>query len=196
MMLKSTIALAAALAVSSTAAALTQDGERPEAINTLLDCRDQADAPARLACQDAALATFAAELAAGRLEVVSVAPARSAIDRFTGLFQDDDPVDRRTALANQEEVQDDGSVAVFDEDGEVDEMSGLAVGRVTTDALDRLTVYLENGQVWRQTGANYVSPPRSDHLDNLTATIERGALGSRFMKLSHNSRRFRVRRVQ
>lgn len=195
MMLRPTIALAVALAISSTAA-LAQDEARADPVGALLACRDQTDPAARLACQDAALTVFATELDAGRLDVVSSAPSRSAIARFAGVFQGDAADAEPPAQANQEEVQDDGSVAVFDEDGEVDEMRGLAVARVTTNQYDQITVYLENGQVWRQTETDYVSPPRGDDLDTVTATIERGIFGARFMELSHNNRRFRARRVQ
>ncbi|MEQ8434866.1 MAG: hypothetical protein RIA71_11540 [Oceanicaulis sp.] len=195
MMLRPTFALAAALAISSTAA-LAQDQAGPDSVSALLACRDQADAQARLACQDAAIAAFAAELDSGRLEIVSAEPSRSAIARFTGLLQRDEPDATQAAQANQEAVQDDGSVAVFDEDGEVDEMRGLAVARVTTNRFDQLTVYLENGQVWRQTETDFVSAPNDDELGDLTATIERGIFGARFMELSHNGRRFRARRIQ
>lgn len=195
MMLRPTFALAAALAISCTAA-LAKDQERADSVSALLACRDQMDAQARLACQDAALNTFAAELDAGRLEIVSAEPSRSAIARFSDVLRRDEPDASQVAQANQEEVQNDGSVAVFDEDGEVEEMRALAVARVTTNRFGQLTVYLENGQIWRQTETDFVSAPRDDELGDLTATIERGIFGARFMELSHGGRRFRARRIQ
>lgn len=189
-------ALTLTVVIAATGSAHAFDDTGPDPVDALLACRDVADARARLSCQDAAIADFAAGLEAGRFDVVAAAePSQSAIARFTGMFQRDGSDAPPPSQANQEEVQEDGSVAVFDEAGEVDEMRGLPVARVSIDRFDKLTVHLENGQVWTQSEQEFVSPPREDALSGLTATIERGMFGARFMELSHNGRRFRVRRI-
>jgi len=193
------LTLGAALATSVTLAALTgaNQAEAPgDPVASLLNCRSIEAADARLACQDAALGALAQALDTGRIEVTDhgAGPSPSALDRFTGVFARPAREPDAPSLAREEQLED-GAVAVIDDDGEIDSLRGLPVARVTTDSFDRLTVYLENGEIWRQTEMEFISVPRGDDLDGLTATIERGLFGSRFMELSHNNRRFRARRV-
>lgn len=206
---------AAALAGPSPASA--QSGP----LDAALACRDIDDDAARLACQDAALADLSDAVEAGRIRVVaarlggdrpapgaqagsaSTAEAEtetgsgpvSAIASLGGLFRRDDDGEQAQSAAREEALED-GSVAVYDRDGEIDEVRGLPVARVSADRFDRLTVYLQNGQVWRQTSTDFVSPPDEDEFASLTAEIDSGLFGSYFMELSHNGRRFRAERVR
>lgn len=193
-MLKAKVMLLTALSALS-APALAEDESAGGPVDVLLACRDIAVAQARLSCQDEALATLAGALESGRIEVIDrEAEARtSALQRFSGVFRRE--AETPAAPAEREEVLENGAVAVFDSSGDVEEMRGLAVARVTTDRFDTLTIYLENGEVWRQAENRFISAPREADMDGLTATIERGVFGARFMELSHNGRRFPVRRV-
>ena len=193
------LTLGAVFAASLTLAsytANTQPETADDPVQALLDCRAVQSAEARLACLDAALGAFAQALDSGRIEVTDhgAGPSPSALARFSGLFTREDRPEDAPSLA-REETLDDGSVAVIDDSGEIEEMRGLPVARVSVDRYDVLTIHLENGEVWRQADTDFVSPPREDQLATLTAEIERGLFGARFMTLSHNDRRFRARRI-
>ncbi|MGX6647361.1 hypothetical protein ACWCOP_05400 [Maricaulaceae bacterium MS644] len=190
------------------AGALAQDPSDGGAVESLFSCRSIEDPQARLACQDDRLAELSQALDSGRVVLVERDAIRNVERESFGLslpsiaglgafFGRGDNEARVSApvQAETETRAEDGSVTVFDDSGSVDEIRGLAVERVTTDRVGKLTVYLENGQVWRQTDTASVSVRRS-HLDGLTATISRGALSSYFMTLSHNSRRFRAERLR
>jgi hypothetical protein len=177
-------------------------------MESLLSCRLIEDSQARLACQDDGLAALSQALDSGRVVLVEREAIRNvgresfglslpSIDSLGNLFgrRSDDGQALAQTEAESETSAEDGTVTVFDDTGAVDEIRGLTVERVATDRVGKLTIHLENGQVWRQTDTESVSVRRS-HLDGLTATINRGALGSYFMTLSHNSRRFRAERLR
>ena len=185
-MLPPRIALFAALIAFPSAA---QGQEEPSVVDALLACRETVDDAARLACQDATLTDFASAVESGRLIITERDGPGNPLATFGGLFS-------REQRAGTEQRGEDGSVAVYDSYGELEEMRGLPVARVTTNQINLMTVYLENGQVWRQTSSDLVRAPLSRHMDGLTADITAGAFGSYFMELSHNSRRFRAQRIQ
>lgn len=189
-------------------AALAQEPSNGGTVESLLSCRSIEDPQARLTCQDDRLAALSQALDSGRVVLVEreairnveresfglSLPSIAGLGAFFGRGDTDEQV-AASAQAETETSAEDGSVTVFDDAGSVDEIRGLAVERVTTDRVGKMTIYLENGQVWRQTDTASVSVRRS-HLDGLTATISRGALSSYFMTFSHNSRRFRVERLR
>ncbi|MFP4519258.1 MAG: hypothetical protein ACLFQ5_07375 [Oceanicaulis sp.] len=203
-MARTRLALAAALILTPAAFAQPSPESDSAVVDSLLACSALQDDTARLACQDTALADFSAALDTGRLAVVERSVVREVeresfglsmprIAELGGLFRrSDSDADDGTP---EEEVMADGSVAVLNAAGGIEELRGLGVDRVTVGRDDMLTVHLENGQVWRQTSNRNVRPPRRDDMDDLTASIERGALSSHFLELSHNGRRFRVERI-
>ena len=193
-------ALAAVLAATSAeAGAQTGDaGDDATAVDAVLACRSiEADA-ARLECQDAALAELADAIEAGRLSFEAREPGgggpAAALAGLGGLFTRDGDEDAPSQA--REEALEDGSVAVYDRAGEIEEVRGLPVARVTTGRFGKLTIHLENGQVWRQTSTNRISAPDEDEMAGLTAEVDSGLFGSHFMELSHNPRRFRAERVR
>lgn len=196
-------ALAGVLAAAGAQAAAQQAGapEHTSAIETALACRSIEADQARLACQDAALAALAEAVEAGRVSVAAEEPrssdgggAAAALAGLGGLFTRDRDEDAPSQA--REEALEDGSVAVYGRDGQIEEVRGLPVDRVTEGRFGKLTVYLENGQVWRQTDTYRISAPDEDELNGLTAEVDSGLFGSHFMELSHNPRRFRAERVR
>lgn len=188
-------AIFAAFAVClSPVAHAQQDGEPGETtqVDQLLACRTIVGDSERLACQDEALTALAAALEAGTVRVVTEAESSSPLAGFGNILRRQP----REEVEPVEEVQDDGSVAVFGTDGQLDEVRGLPVARVGTTQSGRLVVYLENGQVWRQTGSERVREPRSRDMDGLTAEVETGMFGAYYLKLSHQRGRFRVERIE
>lgn len=192
-----TLAVAAAFSAFTLQA---EPGERADdtPVQALLSCAEIEAEAARLACQDAALADLAAALEAGDIRVVREDRSQGGVlAGLGGLFNREGSGDEADAESQaREETLEDGAVAVYDPDGEIDEVRGLGVSRVTANRFDRLTVYLENGQVWRQTSNERVPAPDDDEIDSLTAEIDSGLFGSYFMELSHNNRRFRAERVR
>lgn len=193
------IALGAALAACGAAAAAQQDERDREetAVDAALACRGIEADQARLECQDAALAALAEAIEAGRLSIEprgSRGGPAAAVAGLGGLFSREDEADAPSQA--REEALGDGSVAVFDQSGEIEEVRGLPVERVSEGPFGKLTVHLENGQVWRQTDTFRLSPPDDDEMGSLTAEVDSGLFGSHFMELSHNPRRFRVERVR
>jgi len=172
-------------------------------MNGLLQCRAIEAPDARLACQDEQLAIVAAALDEQRLVIIEQQAVRDvqrdsfglSMPSLTGLrriFGDRVDGNQDTVIAFE-----DGVRAESDASGRLASLEGLAVASVETDVRGRLIVTLENEQVWRQTDSTQIQRVRSRHFENdLTATIESGALGSYFMKLSHSPRRFRARRVR
>lgn len=195
-------ALAGVLATAGAQAAAQQAGaDREEnALDAALACRSIEADQARLACQDAALAALAEAIEAGRVSVAASESRSSgggpaaALAGLGGLFTRE--ADEDAPSQAREEALEDGSVAVYGRDGQIEEVRGLPVARVSAGRFGKLTVYLENGQVWRQTDTYRISAPDDDELDGLTAEVDSGLFGSHFMELSHNSRRFRAERVR
>jgi hypothetical protein len=176
-------------------------------LDALLACRDVVDPAERVACQDRHLADLATALEAGNLVIVEQQAVRAverdgfglampSLSGFGGLF-------RRNARADQGGGEDaviafeDGVEAQTGSDGRLSALRGLAVASAETNREGALVITLENGQVWLQTDSIGRVRVRGRHLnEGLTAEVETGALNSYFMTLSHNSRRFRVRRLR
>lgn len=188
-------AIFAAFAACLTPVAIAQEAENDgdaTQIDRLLACRAIESDSARLACQDEALTALAAALEAGTLKVEADSPGTSALAGLGNILRRQP----RVEVEPVEEVQEDGSVVVFGTDGQLDEVRGLPVSRVGTTRSGRLVVYLENGQVWRQTGSERVREPRERDMDGLTAEVETGMFGAIYLKLSHQRGRFRVERIE
>jgi hypothetical protein len=173
----------------------------------LLACRGVADPGERVACQDRHLAELATALETGNLVVVEQQAVRAverdgfglampSLSGFGDLFRRN----ARTGGDDQPDAViafDDGVEAETGSDGRLAALRGLAVAGVETNREGALVITLENGQVWLQTDSVGRVRVRGRHLaDGLTAEVETGALNSYFMTLSHNSRRFRVRRLR
>jgi len=193
-------------------AALAQAQDAPSesaALNALLACQSITDDTQRLACQDEQLAAFAQATQSGQVMVVErravQAVARESfgldlpsISRLTSVFRRGSAPDSQAVAAATEVTEfEDGSTATYDELGQIEQISGLVVTNVE-ERQGKLWVTLENGQVWRQTDSALVPRISARRVRNgITASVERGALGSHFMRLSsHSSRRFRAERIR
>jgi len=199
------LVLAAGTIIATTAAAQAQENADSELVNALLACRTITEDAARTACLDARLADFAEAIETRRLVIVERRVVQSVerdnfglsvpgMSRLAGLFSSGDSGEQRSAA--REESFDDGVTAVYGRDGSLEELRNIAVTRAEYDPLGRVRVTLDNDQVWLQTEDAIIRRITDRHLEGLTATITRGALGSHFMTLSHSPRRFPVRRVQ
>ncbi|WP_306016040.1 hypothetical protein [Oceanicaulis sp. MMSF_3324] len=187
--------------------ALAQDAATDsDTLNRLLACRALSDEGARLACQDEHLAALAQATESGRVVVVERQALReveresfglnlSSVGRLGSFLRRSDSAEARAAA--ETETFSDGSVATYDETGQIESLSGLAVQSVDR-VRNKLRVTLVNGQVWAQTDSTPLpGVSRRAIRDGLTVEIENGALGSHFMRLSSSpSRRFRAERIR
>lgn len=204
-MLTSRIAVALALIGIGGAAASAQLAEESETIDALIACREIASPDEKLACFERGADALATAMETGRVVVVESRTDRSveresfglpleSLASLGGLFGRGDDGARPEA-GPVEEVEQDGSVTVYDRSGRLDEMRGVPVERVAANRVGQLTVYLGDGQVWRQTDSASVRPIGERQRDGLTATVSRGAFSSYFMTLSHDTQRFRAERI-
>ena len=187
--------------------ALAQDvSTDSDTLNQLLACRQLTDDAARLACQDEHLANLADATETGRLVVVERQALReveresfglnlNSVGRLGGFLRRSENAEARAA--SERETFADGSVATYDEEGQIESLSGLSVQSVER-VRNKLQVTLSDGQVWAQTDSTQLpGVPRRALRDGLTVDIESGALGSHFMRLSaFPSRRFRAERIR
>lgn len=205
-MTRTPFALAAALLLAPAAQAQSPDGGDTAAVDAVLACRDLDGAEAKLACFERSSQALAAALESGRVVVIESPTSRSVDRESFGLSLESisglgamfgGGRDRSQANAGPvEQIEDDGSVTVYDSSGRLEEARGVPVDRVAYDRVGNMMIYLSDGQVWRQTGSRRISPVNDRDLDGLTATVSRGALSSYFMTLSHSNRRFRAERIQ
>ena len=177
-----------------------------ETLNQLLACRELTDDAARLACQDAQLASLAEATETGRLVVVERSALREveresfglnliSVGRLGGFLRRSENAEAHAA--SESETFADGSVATYDDFGQIESLTGLSIQSVDR-VRNKLHVTLADGQVWAQTDSTPLPGISRRALQNgLTADIESGALGSHFMRLSaFPSRRFRAERIR
>ena len=197
----------AASAATGVAQAQSDEAESSPTVSALLACREIIEQDQRVDCMETQLANFAEALNSGRLYVVEEEEVLEA-ERDTFGFAREPLIQfanrlgmgrsRTEGAEDEPEISfDDGVTAQTDSDGRLAQLDGLAVASVRSNPRGRITVYLENGQVWRQTDRINVRQVRTSHIEEgLTASIERGVLGSFFMRLSHQQTRFRAERVE
>ncbi|MEQ8406471.1 MAG: hypothetical protein RKE49_15350 [Oceanicaulis sp.] len=204
-MLRYTLMLAGALAATPAAASAQSPSAEAGPVDALLNCQTIEAEPARLACQDAALADFEAALTSGRIAVVEREVVRAVerdsfglalprVGALGALFARGDDADAELQTPTEETLED-GAVVEYARGGGVAEIRGLPVANVEEDPFDRLIVTLENGQVWVQTDSTRLPSVRPRHYDEgLTARIRTRMFGAHIMELSHTRRSFSVER--
>jgi hypothetical protein len=143
---------------------------------------------AGLAQREAAVAQREAELQAREAKLA--AGARSAEEEAT-LFGIPIPFTKKDSLNQLAELP--NQMVEKDDDGIVDAIT-VAVREFSYDASERLTLVLDNGQVWRQIEGdriNLKSEPETPH----KVRISRGAMGSFNLKVNDVNRTVKVRRI-
>lgn len=144
-----------------------------------LDCVGIATAEERLACFDAAY---------------SVAPMPEPSTSA------DAPASPAPVAAAVSATQDEGAKPIIEDEFGLppqrppDGTLKSGITRVERDSLDRLTFYLDNGQVWKQIESTY-SPFRVKQ-DPAVAVIKSSALGSFKLTVEGGSRSVRVKRLE
>jgi hypothetical protein len=200
---------AALLLAAPCGLAQAQSGEATQSptVAALLACREITVQDQRVECLEQQVAAFADALESGRVYVVEQETVREA-ERESFGFGRESLTRFATAIGLGESRSDaeaeanaisfeDGVTAETDASGRLSQLDGLAVTEVSRNRSGRLTVRLDNGQVWRQIDGTVVPTVRDRHFEaGLTASVETGALGSYFMRLSHSPRRFRAERIR
>jgi hypothetical protein len=168
------LAIAAAGLAAIAAAAPPAPPQRPAALEAVLRCRAIADAQARLACFDTAVASFEAATVSRDVVVVDRAQVRETRRSLFGLSLPRLAIFGAGRGADEEEIQSlEGVVASAFEDGE-----------------GRWVVHLQDGGTWRQIDATLLGrAPRAGS----KVVIRRAAMGSFMMRVDNQSG-FRARR--
>jgi hypothetical protein len=159
----STIGLAAAAAISATAAPAARpapkDGAPPAAMQSMLGCRALTDSAARLACYDKAAATIAQAISAKELVMIDKAKATEVKRSLFGYSAPD--------------------FAGLLGGGEVKQIEGV-VASAFTNRDGGWTVRLADGSTWTQNDDTPIAlPPRKGD----KVTIRRGTLNSYFLRV-------------
>lgn len=144
-------------------AALAQPAGRPAAFEALVRCRGIADAAARLACFDGAVASFEAATTARDVVVVDRAQIKESKRTLFGL-----------AIPK---------LPLFGDDREEDEVKSIegVVESARRDGDGRWIVRLKDGGTWRQIDSNPLGrSPRS----GMAVQINRAAIGSFKMRVA------------
>lgn len=174
---------------------------QPESLRALLECRSMAESDARARCLDERIDRFAADIDEGRVHVLDESALAAAEQGGFGLAA----LSPRRLLPSHggADAEAAGGWARYpgsgvqverSSDGDVQALSGLPVYSIRHARDGKLIVVLENGQVWRQTDGRPIRLPRPEQ--TVTLDIERGAMGSFFMRLSHVNPRVRAVRDQ
>lgn len=167
------LAFVAAVAVVGPAA--SQDVQRPELLDRLIQCRGLADGTARLACFDSAAAALDQAERQGEVVVVDRAQVRESQRRLFGFNVG-------------------GLLPVFGRadaiEPELDTMEGVLASARQGGEGGRWIFTLEDGSVWRQVDSEQMNVrPRAGH----SIRIRRAALGS-FLASVNDTRSVRVAR--
>ncbi|MEE2567381.1 hypothetical protein [Hyphobacterium marinum] len=197
----------AALACLVAAPAVAQDDTSP--LDPLYACRAIEDSTQRLACLDRTVDELRAEEEAGGFIAVRRDVIEAADEASYGLSIPNFNLPRLPrmrmpslsgsessdmASAAMEETSDEGHTVLRNEQGQIERISGLAVASLSEGRRGRVTVRLENGQVWNQIDDQHVRLASARNRDDNTVEIRNAALGSHMMRLNGTGRWFRVSR--
>lgn len=189
----------AGLALLGSNQASAQDREPPPVLEALFACQSIEMAEERHTCLADRTRDLETAVQSGDMLVVQRRVVTEAQRQSFG-----NPMAMASGLAslfsrqNREPetvIEEDGVEVVRDASGEIESLNNMAVDRVDTDRVGSLLVYLENGQVWRQTDNERVRRPSRDDA-GVTASISRGAFSSHWMTISSSNKRFRAERVR
>ena len=189
-----TAALICVLSALAVFPALAQNPEE-QAIDAAIACRDIQDPMERLACLDSAAETLAVTRIVREEEAVQ--QAKEEREQF-GLARKPDETESQSAIAETEAEFGGESVPELrqtrDEGRLRNRTAKIAEVRVRRNS--KLTLTLENGQVWRQldSDSSNVIFPQRDQL--YTARIKRSIMGNYMITIEELRRTIRVRRVQ
>lgn len=212
------LGLAAVSLLSAVGAA--QADPRTDAANAVLNCAALTDDAARLSCYDGAagrlkqamappsrdklIADFGAPASARTAEPAPApAPAQPQIAAApapaqTPAAEADDEVSLfgMTILGGAKTESEFGEEQIKDErdeDGNLEQITALVTDFAYTPTGDAV-VFLENGQIWRQTDGGKVRFPNNPA--DRRVTIKTAAVGSYTMQVGDSNRSYRVRRAK
>ncbi|SNT68419.1 hypothetical protein SAMN06297382_0921 [Amphiplicatus metriothermophilus] len=185
------------ICVLLTGSALAQEPPMEKAIEEVLACIAIASDEQRLACLDAA----AARLARAKAEAVQQKTADAAFSRSDIAPENNEAGAPREVVGTvTQSIEEFGAESVHELRAEKKKESLREITAAATsihlNSRRRATIYLQNGQVWRQLDSDsafhgHVTPNRS-----YVVTIKRAALGSYIAKVEGFSRPIRVKRIK
>ena len=178
-------------------AAAAQPSE-DEAIDAAIACRDIQDPMERLACLDAAAETLSVTRIIQEEELAE--QEREEREAFGLAGRDRGDKDKTPAPRVAETEEDFGREALPEErrareDGRLKNITAK-IAEISVNRFGKVTVTLENGQVWRQLDSDdrRLLFPKGDRL--YTARVKRSLFGNYMMTVEELDRTVRVRRIQ
>ena len=159
------------------------DENLPSATTEIYACTSISDDSARLACFDESVAKFRSAEETGDVQTVNRQELKAIEREAFGFSMPSLPqLFKKRAEAKNSSP-------------DSDELKKITVGvkKIDISRNGIVTVYLDDGQIWRQIDTTKV--PRSMARKAETATIKRAVFGSYLMKLDDHSTTFRVRRL-
>jgi len=97
--------------------------------------------------------------------------------------------------ATEEDASSSEINVIRNEEGDIQRIENLPVQSADTNAVNRVVIVLQNGQVWRQIDSVRVLINHREPQNEMTVTIRKTGIGSLFMRLNNRGRWFRVERV-
>lgn len=192
--------VAACVAAGLLGGAAAAEADLEAAINAAVACRAISSDGERLSCLDAA----AGGLEAARNELIANKEDKKEgmLARF-GLAGDGDDDDKNEDKDNRpvivETVADFGAEGIYEERHAKLEKKLKEITATTTKITitrKRATLYLDNGQVWRQLDADNKVLTLTDKTDPYPVEIGRSAFGAYMAKVGGINRTIRVRRIK
>jgi len=174
----------------------------------LFECREIADDVERLSCLDAAVDSLRGDTDSGEIVAVNSAQIEAAEEATFGLTLSGFNLPGIPHLAipslsseslDLDATEEDASSSeinvIRNEEGDIQRIENLPVQSADTNAVNRVVIVLQNGQVWRQIDSVRVLINHREPQNEMTVTIRKTGIGSLFMRLNNRGRWFRVERV-
>lgn len=170
-----------------------------QAVVATVSCRDIIDDGERLACLDSASNELAKTLIV-RENADGTREPYFDEDDFTVAAAPEAPEIKEEPKTSKQAEDEFGSerikAAQARQEKERPQSINAQISEIVVDPYNKVTVTLENGQVWRQLAGDDRTVRFPSPHQIYTAEIKRGVFGNYFMKIIERDRTIRVRRIQ
>lgn len=190
-------------------AASAQSFDQPQVINNVYKCRDIESDSERLACYDTAVNRLEDAQKSGDVVALSKSEVEKverdafgfnipSLPKLGKLFgSKKDKKDENSSTASSDPAEPSKNVKIKTKDLESDINSvNLEIQKTTTFGRDKTRFFFVNGQVWEQIETTKIRIPKVRGGVPNTAQIEKGMMGSYYLRVNGKGRAVRVRRVR
>ncbi|MEM9617019.1 MAG: hypothetical protein AAF936_03580 [Pseudomonadota bacterium] len=167
-----------------------------QAVVATVSCRDIDDDAERLACLDNASNQLAKTLIVRENADGTREPYFGEYDLTVGAAPEVEEESKTRKQAEDEFGSERIKAAQARQEKERPQSINVQISEIIVDPYNKVTVTLENGQVWRQLAGDDRTVRFPSPHQIYTAEIKRGVFGNYFMKIIERDRTIRVRRIQ